>query len=204
MFDLDFKQVLGKFADIGAAIGRVLKGIALGSIAAVKAAFPGGESPMEAFKRVYDEVSNKGNDSPTLPDESDPQADSTVKNMDDIRKEEIKANEAEIDKLETMDEDTLLADGHTAESKIYALEERNADLLSMIYESSMIQTDIAQKALELQEANAGGNVVTTINNTDASNTNNVANNNTNTGGLAVTGKDSTAQALANVGYYGDF
>ena len=204
LFNIDFKAVLGKFVDIGASIGRVLKGIALGSIAAVKAAFPGGESPMEAFKRVYDEVTNKNNDTPTLPEESDPEADSTVKTMEQVRKEEIKANEAEIDKLETMDEDTLLADGHTAESKVYALEERNADLLSMIYESSMIQTDIAQKALELQETNAGGNVVTTINTTDASNTNNVANNNTNTGGLAVTGKDSTAQALANVGYYGDF
>ena len=204
LFNIDFKAVLGKFVDIGASIGRVLKGIALGSIAAVKAAFPGGESPMEAFKRVYDEVTNKNNDTPTLPEESDPEADSTVKTMEQVRKEEIKANEAEIDKLETMDEDTLLADGHTAESKIYALEERNADLLSMIYESSMIQTDIAKKALELQETNAGGNVVTTINTTDASNTNNVANNNTNTGGLAVTGKDSTAQALANVGYYGDF
>ena len=203
LFNIDFKKVLGKFVDIGASIGRVLKGIALGSIAAVKAAFPGGESPMEAFKRVYDEVTNKNNDTPTLPDESDPEADSTVKTMEQVRKEEIKANEAEIDKLETMDEDTLLADGHTAESKIYALEERNADLLSMIYESSMIQTDIAQKALELQEANAGGNVVTTINTTDASNTNNVANNNTNTGGLAVTGKDATALALANAGY-GEF
>ena len=71
LFDIDFNEVLGKFVDIGSAIGRVLKGIALGSIAAVKAAFPGGESPMEAFKRVYDEVSNKGNENPTLSDEAD-------------------------------------------------------------------------------------------------------------------------------------
>ena len=203
LFNIDFKKVLGKFVDIGAAIGRVLKGIALGSIAAVKAAFPGGESPMEAFKRVYDEVSNQGNDTPQLPDESDPEADSTVKTMEQVRKEEIKANEAQIDELESMDEDTLLADGNTAESKIYELEERNGDLLSMIYESSMIQTDIAKKALELQETNAGGNVVTTINNTDASNTNNNSSNNTSTGGLAVTGKDATALALANAGY-GEF
>ena len=120
--------------------------------------------------------------------------------MEQVRKEEIEANEAEIDKLETMDEDTLLADGHTAESKIYALEERNADLLSMIYESQMIQTEIAKKALELQETNGGGNVVTTINNTDASNTNNVANNNTNTSGLSVNATDSTAKALTAMGY----
>ena len=204
LFNIDFKQVLGKFVDIGKSIGRVLKGIALGSIAAVKAAFPGGESPMEAFKRVYDEVTNKNNDTPTLPNESDPEADSTVKTMEQVRKEEIAANEAEIDKLETMDEDTLLADGHTAESKIYALEERNADLLSMIYESSMIQTDIAERSLQLQENNAGGNVVTTINNTDASNTNNTNNNNTNTGGLSVTGKDATAMALASIGYNDEF
>ena len=155
---------------------------------------------MEAFKRVYDEVTNKNNDTPTLPNEADPEADSTVKTMEQVRKEEIAANEAEIDKLETMDEDTLLADGHTAESKIYALEERNADLLSMIYESQMIQTEIAKKALELQETNGGGNVVTTINNTDASNTNNVANNNTNTSGLSVNATDSTAKALTAMGY----
>ena len=81
LFDIDFKEVLGKFADIGAAIGRVLKGIALGSIAAVKAAFPGGESPMEAFKRVYDEVSNKGNENPTLSDEADIGTDTVDANM---------------------------------------------------------------------------------------------------------------------------
>ena len=87
---------------------------------------------------------------------------------------------------------------------ISLLEERNGDLLSMIYESSMIQTDIAKKALELQETNSGGNVVTTINNTDASNTNNNSSNNTNTGGLAVTGKDATAIALASIGYNDEF
>ena len=195
LFDIDFRAVLGKFIDIGKSIGRVLKAIAKASIAAVKAAFPGGESPMEAFKRVYDEVSNKGNDTPEMPDEADPEADSTVKTMEQVRKEEIKANEAKIDELETMDEDTLLADGHTAESKIFALEERNADLLSMINQNAMIQVDVAKKALELQETNAGGNVITTINNTDASNTNNTSNNTTNTGELAVDGTDSTAKYL---------
>ena len=203
LFNIDFKKVLGKFIDIGKSIGRVLKAIALGAIAAVKAAFPGGESPMEAFKRVYDEVSNQGNDNPQMPKEADPEADTTVKTMEQVRKEEIKANEAEIDELESMDEDTLLADGNTAESKIYELEERNGDLLSMIYESSMIQTDIAKKALELQEKNSGGNVVTTINNTDASNTNNSSSNTTNTGGLSVEGKDSTARLLTASGY-GEF
>ena len=199
LFDIDFRAVLGKFVDIGKSIGRVLKGIALGSIAAVKAAFPGGESPMEAFKRVYDEVSNKGNDTPALPDEADPEADSTVKTMEEVRKEEIKANEAEIDKLEAMDEDTLLPDGHTAESKIFELEERNGDLLRMIYDSQMIQADIAERSLQLQMENQG-TVITNVspvidNSTSASSTNNLSNND-----LSLNGGDATARALSKMGY----
>ena len=73
----------------------------------------------------------------------------------------------------------------------------------MIYESQMIQTDIAERSLQLQENNAGGNVITTINNTDASNTNNT-NNTSTTGNLSVTGKDATALALASVGYGDEF
>ena len=68
-------------------------------------------------------------------------------------------------------------------------------MLSMINQNAMIQVDVAKKALELQETNAGGNVITTINNTDASNTNNTSNNTTNTGDLAVDGTDSTAKYL---------
>ena len=48
---------------------------------------------MEAFRRVYDEVSNQGNDNPQMPKEADPEADTTVKTMEQVRKEEIKANE---------------------------------------------------------------------------------------------------------------
>ena len=201
LFNIDFKKVLGKFVDIGASIGRVLKGIALGSIAAVKAAFPGGESPMEAFKRVYDEVSNKGEDNPKMPEESNPEADGTVKSMEQARKEELKANEAEIEKLEVMDDrGKLLADGSEPLDKIMALESRNLELETKLLENAVIQTDIAKKSLELQETNSGGNVITTVNNTDASNTNNTSTNNTSTAGLAVTGKDSTALALANAGF----
>ena len=199
LFDIDFRAVLGKFVDIGKSIGTVLKAIAKGSIAAVKAAFPGGESPMEAFKRVYDEVTNKGNDTPALPEEADPEADSTVKTMEQVRKEEIAANEAEIDKLETMDEDTLLPDGHTAESKIFELEERNGDLLRMIYDSQMIQADIAERSLQLQMENQG-TVITNVspvidNSTSASSTNNLSNND-----LSLNGGDATARALSKMGY----
>ena len=200
LFDIDFKEVLGKFVDIGKSIGRVLKAIALGSIAAVKAAFPGGESPMEAFKRVYDEVANKNNDRPQLPDEADPEANAEVRLIEQGRREEIKDNEAKIEQLQKMDESEMLADGSTADDKIVALESRNADLLSLLYEEAMIQSDIARKAFELQEKQGGGTVVTTINNTDASNTSNTSNNVTSSIGLAVAGTDETAKSLAQLGY----
>ena len=193
LFDLDFKQVLGKFTDIGAAIGRVLKGIALGSIAAVKAAFPGGESPMEAFSRVYDEVSNKGNDSPSLPDEA-PKADTTDIQSIENAKKEIKENEAEIKVVRGINEQD--DPEFTTNLKIEQLQSRNAELLSMIYENSLIQSDIAKKSLELQGTNSGGTVVTTINTTDASQTNQSTSNTTQTPGLAVDGSDSTARMLA--------
>ena len=69
LFDIDFMAVIGKFIDIGKKIGSILKGIAFGAVAALKAAFPGGESPMEAFKRVYAE-STSGAEI-VMPDESD-------------------------------------------------------------------------------------------------------------------------------------
>ena len=99
-------------------------------------------------------------------------------------KEEIKENEAEIEVLETDN------------PKIVALQARNAELLSMIYENSLIQSDIAKKSLELQGTNSGGTVVTTINTTDASQTNQSTSNTTQTPGLAVDGSDSTARMLA--------
>ena len=196
LFNIDFKKVLGKFVDIGKSIGRVLKGIALGSIAAVKAAFPGGESPMEAFKRVYDEVTNKNNDTPTLPEEADPEADSTVKSMEQLRKEELEANKEKIQDLHFADMDEDVRD-----DMIFDLQQRNRDLYQML----KIEDPELKAAQEMSEANqapGSNNVITNINNTDASNTNNT-NNTSTTGNLSVTGKDATALALANVGY-GDF
>jgi len=69
-----------------------------------------------------------------------------------------------------------------------------------LYEEAMIQSDIARKAFELQEKQGAGTVVTTINNTDASNTSNTSNNVTSSIGLAVSGTDETAKSLAQLGY----
>ena len=196
LFNLDFKQVLGKFIDIGKSIGRVLKAIALGSIAAVKAAFPGGESPMEAFKRVYDEVSNKGNENPEMPDDKDPEAMPGVKKMDDVRKEEIAANEAEIDDLQYMNPDTILEDGHSPDSKMFELEMRNEALYSMLSDKLDTSNEIAIKNAQIMMSIANSSPGPTIINTNNSTNNNPTNNTSIAGDVSIDHQDKTADALA--------
>ena len=60
IFDFDFKSILEKIGNMGQRIATTLKGIAKGSVAMIAAAVPGGESPTEAFSRVYNEVLNEG------------------------------------------------------------------------------------------------------------------------------------------------
>ena len=57
LFTFDFNALKQKLFDMGA----IFKGLAMGGIAAAKAILPGGESPGEAFKRVFDSYT-KGND----------------------------------------------------------------------------------------------------------------------------------------------
>ena len=63
IFSIDFKGILGKGLDILGAIMTRIKAIAAAGFAAVKAAFPGGESPGEAFSRVYQERITKAEES---------------------------------------------------------------------------------------------------------------------------------------------
>ena len=60
IFEFDIKGIIDKIGNIGARIANTLKAIAKGSVAMVAAAVPGGESPTEAFSRVYNEVLNEG------------------------------------------------------------------------------------------------------------------------------------------------
>ncbi len=57
LFSFDFGALKQKLFDMGA----IFKGLAMGGIAAAKAILPGGESPGEAFKRVFDSYT-KGNE----------------------------------------------------------------------------------------------------------------------------------------------
>ena len=57
LFSFDFQSFKQKLFDMG----KLFKGLAMGGIAAAKAILPGGESPGEAFKRVFDSYT-KGQD----------------------------------------------------------------------------------------------------------------------------------------------
>ena len=56
LFTFDFSSITQKLFDMG----RIFKALASGGIAAAKAILPGGESPGEAFTRVYNETINTG------------------------------------------------------------------------------------------------------------------------------------------------
>jgi hypothetical protein len=66
---MNFFSNLGDFLmDSLAGIGRLFKAIGLGAAAALGAALPGGESPTEAFMRVFDETLAGGSASAGKPD----------------------------------------------------------------------------------------------------------------------------------------
>ena len=57
---IDIGGIISKLGNLGAKVGNTLKAIAKGSVAMIAAAAPGGESPTEAFSRVYNEVMAAG------------------------------------------------------------------------------------------------------------------------------------------------
>src|SRR5210317_328185 len=66
LFNMD--GIKEKYANIKASVmdfGKRAKAIVAASAAFVKAGFPGGESPTEAYKRVYDEIMNSGSNNPS-------------------------------------------------------------------------------------------------------------------------------------------
>ena len=83
IFDIDFKGILGKGLDILGAIMTRIKAIAAAGFAAAKAAFPGGESPGEAFSRVYQERITKAEESEPKVEEGASEVLQTVKTEED-------------------------------------------------------------------------------------------------------------------------
>ena len=78
LFTFDFTSLKEKLFNMG----TIFKGLAAGGVAAAKAILPGGESPGEAFKRVFESYT-KGNDVSTEPPES--QADIAKTIVEDVQ-----------------------------------------------------------------------------------------------------------------------
>jgi len=76
LFTFDFESLKQKLFDMGS----ILKGLGAGGIAAAKALLPGGESPAEAFKRVFESYT-KGNEVEAEPIGGDPIAKSSVETV---------------------------------------------------------------------------------------------------------------------------
>ena len=78
LFTFDFTSLKEKLFNMG----TIFKGLAAGGVAAAKAILPGGESPGEAFKRVFESYT-KGNDVSTEPPEA--QADIAKTIVEDVQ-----------------------------------------------------------------------------------------------------------------------
>ena len=111
--------------------------------------------------------------------------------------EQIKRNQRDMDIYSRLgDEDDILRDGHSIESKLFELEMKNAELASLLSGAELAKL---QEYQERQGFAQGGGIAVNTFNTDNSNTDN-SNTNT-TGDYNVEGSDSTAKILTN--RYGD-
>ena len=66
LFSIDFTSIKTKLFNMG----KILKGLGAGGIAAAKAILPGGESPAEAFRRVFNEYTKGGTTSTDIKGEN--------------------------------------------------------------------------------------------------------------------------------------
>jgi len=67
VLNIDIGRIVGRIGDLGKKVGNTLKAIAKGAVAMIAAAAPGGESPTEAFARVYNEVMAAGQAADNVP-----------------------------------------------------------------------------------------------------------------------------------------
>ena len=184
LFNIDFQEVLGKFIDIGKSIGTVLKAIAKASIAAVKAAFPGGESPMEAFKRVYAEVSGGGEG--RMPTD----AEAAIDDVDTKTDAELKAEAEKLEQQYAAIDSTYQYP--LSDEMLKAQFMRQEEIVSVL---DRINRELDERArITAENAALNNNIITTDNST------NVSSNQMNVSDFSVDGSDEVAKALANRGY----
>jgi len=167
LFDIDFKGLLGKGLDILGAIMTRIKAIAAAGFAAVKAAFPGGESPAEAFSRVYQERI-------ATSEASEPDVDETMA--------PIEQKQGDVDYASIMPEE---------KTKAELQREGTAKILAQ--DPTLSKSEARKMYIAEDKASNINNVIQT---TNSPTTNNSSSSTTQTGDLAVDGSDNTAKYLA--------
>ena len=156
---IDIGGIISKLGNLGAKVGNTLKAIAKGSVAMIAAAAPGGESPTEAFSRVYNEVMAAG---------ESPADTSPVVKKDAVADEEIEkasttmeAAKAAVtqDAAYTTDNRVFNTTNNIMQEKIVAILKAQLDLAEM-----KMKMDLeAQKNMMM--INKGGDVVNQSSNT---------------------------------------
>jgi hypothetical protein len=183
LFDIDFQAILGKFTDIGGALILRIKAIGAGALAATKAVAPFGDTPVEAFKKAYDEYMR--NNRPKAPVESlmtqddvlELSSDETLKKNESILKEGL---ENSLDKQET------IAEMYGRNSPEYKAE---------VMRFNAIDNKLSEVEKEQMDRETSSSVTTVIQDNKQV-TNSTQNTTEQTPGLAATENDYTAKALS--------
>ena len=157
---IDIGGIISKLGNLGAKVGNTLKAIAKGSVAMIAAAAPGGESPTEAFSRVYNEVLSTGTDTPT-----------------DVAKSEVA--DTELEKASTT---MAAAKAAVTQDAAYVTDNKvfnttNNQMQTKIIEILQLQLDLANEKMKNEQEgksslmiNKSGDVVTQNSNTFQSGT----------------------------------
>ena len=196
LFDIDFNAVMGKFVDIGKSIMLSIKAIGAGALGAAK----GFLSPVKNFKKAYNAYMEKNK----LPDEvaeieveNEEDYKKNIRNMDDVRKEELIENKEKLDELAYMDPDKVLESGNDVEGEIMELEMRNDALYEMIGDKLDTSNEIAIENAKIMMSIANSAPTPVIINNNNKTENNQNDNTSIVSDIAVDHQDKTADALAN-------
>ena len=190
LFTFDTSAIKERFGSMV----QIFKGLAAGGAAAASAMLPGGESPGEAFNRVFSEYVDTDTAKSAFgvksPEETFAGAAEQLSPL-----EEIKRNQMAMDIYDDADPDKVLKDGNTVESKLLELEMQNRELMSQLTGAEL--TKLAEFEQRQGFAEGGGIALTS---TDASMNVNSQNNTIQGGDFSVTGTDGSAKALSKMGY----
>ena len=152
---IDIGNIVGRIGDLGAKVANTLKAIAKGSVAMIAAAAPGGESPTEAFSRVYNEVLSQGESAePTLSKDS----------VADKEIEEASTTMAAAKSAVTQDA------AYTTDNRVFnttnnQMQEKIVTILEHQLELAIIKMKNDQEMRQMMVVNKGGDSVTQNSNT---------------------------------------